>query len=102
MAAAAPVGLLPGRARAELPSRTALPPGESQRLRRVILAGPVSSVARLRLLAAQASRSGPAGYDSQKTRDELAGRGMTGDIAHKGDKAPIQAGQRWHVACTSP
>ena len=36
-----------------------------------------------------------AGYDSQKTRDELAGRGMTGEIAHKGDKAPIQAGQRW-------
>ena len=32
-----------------------------------------------------------AGYDSQKTRDELAGRGMTGQIAHKGDKAPIQA-----------
>ena len=38
-----------------------------------------------------------AGYDSQKTRDELSGRGMTGEIAHKGDKAPIQAGQRWHV-----
>jgi hypothetical protein len=38
-----------------------------------------------------------AGYDSQKTRDELAGRDMTGDIAHKGDEAPIQAGQRWHV-----
>jgi transposase len=30
-----------------------------------------------------------AGYDSQKTRDELASRGMTGEIAHKGDKAPI-------------
>jgi hypothetical protein len=42
-----------------------------------------------------------AGYDSQKTRDELAGRGMTGDIAHKGDKAPIQAGQRWHVERTN-
>ena len=41
------------------------------------------------------------GYDSQKTRDELAGRGMTGDIAHKGEKAPIQAGQRWHVERTS-
>jgi hypothetical protein len=36
-----------------------------------------------------------AGYDSAKTRDELAGRGMTGQIAHKGEKAPIQAGQRW-------
>jgi transposase len=38
-----------------------------------------------------------AGYDSQKTRDELEARGMKGEIAHKGDKAPIQAGQRWHV-----
>jgi transposase len=42
-----------------------------------------------------------AGYDSQKTRDELAVRGMTGDIAHKGDKAPIQAGERWHVERTN-
>ena len=42
-----------------------------------------------------------AGYDSQKTRDELAARGMTGEIAHKGDKAPIQAGQRWHVERTN-
>ena len=42
-----------------------------------------------------------AGYDSQKTRDDLAGRGMTGEIAHKGDKAPIQAGQRWHVERTN-
>jgi transposase len=42
-----------------------------------------------------------AGYDSQKTRDELASRKMTGEIAHKGDKAPIQAGQRWHVERTN-
>jgi IS5 family transposase len=42
-----------------------------------------------------------AGYDSQKTREELAGRGMTGDIAHKGEKAPIQAGQRWPVERTN-
>jgi transposase len=42
-----------------------------------------------------------AGYDSQKTRDELAARGMTGEIARKGDKAPIQAGQRWHVERTN-
>jgi hypothetical protein len=31
------------------------------------------------------------GYDSSKTRDELAGRGLSGQIAHKGEKAPIQA-----------
>jgi len=42
-----------------------------------------------------------AGYDSQKTRDELETRGMTGEIAHKGNKAPIQAGQRWHVERTN-
>ena len=42
-----------------------------------------------------------AGYDSQNTRDELAARGMTGEIAHRGDKAPIQAGQRWHVERTN-
>jgi transposase len=42
-----------------------------------------------------------AGYDSQKTRDELAGRGMAGDIARKGGKAPVQAGQRWPVERTN-
>jgi hypothetical protein len=31
------------------------------------------------------------GYDSGKTRDELARRGLHGQIAHKGEKAPIQA-----------
>ncbi|MEU1600540.1 IS5 family transposase [Streptomyces sp. NPDC005708] len=38
-----------------------------------------------------------AGYDSDKTRAELAARGLHGRIAHKGEKAPIQASQRWHV-----
>jgi transposase len=42
-----------------------------------------------------------AGYDSQKTRTELESRSMKGEIAHKGDKAPIQAGQRWHVERTN-
>jgi len=42
-----------------------------------------------------------AGYDSQKTRDELASRTMSGEIAHKGSKAPVQAGQRWHVERTN-
>jgi IS5 family transposase len=42
-----------------------------------------------------------AGYDSQKTRDELASREMAGEIAHKGEKAPVQAGQRWPVERTS-
>ncbi len=42
-----------------------------------------------------------AGYYSQATRDELAARGMTGQIAHKGEKAPIQAGRRWPVERTN-
>ena len=42
-----------------------------------------------------------AGYDSGKTRDELKSRSLYGEIAHKGDKAPIQAGQRWHVERTN-
>jgi transposase len=42
-----------------------------------------------------------AGYDSGKTRDELKSRRLNGEIAHKGDKAPIQAGQRWHVERTN-
>jgi len=42
-----------------------------------------------------------AGYDSGKTREELKSRSLNGEIAHKGDKAPVQAGQRWHVERTN-
>jgi transposase len=42
-----------------------------------------------------------AGYDSHKTRGELARRGMTGQIARRGIKAPLQAGQRWPVERTN-
>jgi transposase len=42
-----------------------------------------------------------AGYDSGKTRDLLAERGLRGEIAHKGEKAPIQATRRWHVERTN-
>ncbi|MGI5254543.1 IS5 family transposase [Actinacidiphila glaucinigra] len=41
-----------------------------------------------------------AGYDSDKTRALLSGRGLYCRIAHKGEKAPIQASQRWHVERT--
>ena len=41
------------------------------------------------------------GYDSGKTRDELAIRGLHGQIAHKGEKAPIQASSRWHIERTN-
>jgi hypothetical protein len=36
------------------------------------------------------------GYDSGKTRDTLAERGLRGQIAHKGEKAPSQPSRRWH------
>jgi transposase len=42
-----------------------------------------------------------AGYDSGKTRTLLADRGLHGEIAHKGEKAPIQASRRWHVERTN-
>ena len=42
-----------------------------------------------------------AGYDSGKTRQTLAERGLRGQIAHKGEKAPIQASRRWHVERTN-
>lgn len=41
-----------------------------------------------------------AGYDSDKTRTELTARNLHGRIAHKGEKAPIQASQRWHIERT--
>ncbi|GAA1329638.1 hypothetical protein GCM10009647_068380 [Streptomyces sanglieri] len=41
-----------------------------------------------------------AGYDSNTTRVLLNERGLHGRIAHKGEKAPIQASQRWHVERT--
>ncbi|MET8209857.1 IS5 family transposase [Streptomyces sp. NPDC005373] len=41
-----------------------------------------------------------AGYDSDKTRALLSERGLHGRIARKGEKAPIQASQRWHVERT--
>ena len=41
------------------------------------------------------------GTTRRKPRDELAGPGLTGQIAHKGEKAPIRAGQRWPVERTN-
>ncbi|WP_188197784.1 IS5 family transposase [Nonomuraea sp. SYSU D8015] len=42
-----------------------------------------------------------AGYDSGKTRDLLASHHLTGEIARKGTKAPVQATQRWHIERTN-
>jgi transposase len=41
-----------------------------------------------------------AGYDYQPCRDELARRGLVGQIAARGIPAPIQAGRRWVVERT--
>ena len=41
-----------------------------------------------------------AGYDSAQTRAQIDARGLLGQIAHKGEKAPIQASRRWHVERT--
>ncbi|MDZ5445139.1 IS5 family transposase [Micromonospora sp. 4G57] len=42
-----------------------------------------------------------AGYDSATSRDLLTERGLTGEIARKGVKAPIQATQWWHIERTN-
>ncbi len=41
------------------------------------------------------------GYDSGKTRATLAEHGLAGEIAHKGDTAPIQASKRWRTPINS-
>ena len=41
------------------------------------------------------------GYDSFVTRERLEERGLTAEIAKKGQPAPLQAGQRWMVERTN-
>nr|WP_256387298.1 transposase [Kitasatospora sp. MMS16-BH015] len=41
-----------------------------------------------------------AGYESDKTRALLSERCLRGRVAHKGENAPVQASQRWHVERT--
>jgi Transposase DDE domain len=59
-----------------------------------LLAPTLDKLAGLGPLSGEVTVHLDAGYDSQKTRDELKSRSLNGEIAHKGDKAPIQAGQR--------
>jgi len=66
-----------------------------------LLAPTLDKLADLGPLPEQVTVHLDAGYDSRKTRRELASRSMTGEIAHKGDKAPVQAGQRWHIERTN-
>ena len=41
-----------------------------------------------------------AGYDYRPCRDALDERGLRGQIAHRGEPAPIQVGRRWVVERT--
>jgi transposase len=66
-----------------------------------LLAGTLDKLAMLGPLPGDIRVHLDAGYDSQVTRDELAARAMTGQIAHKGEKAPIQASRRWPVERTN-
>jgi hypothetical protein len=50
---------------------------------------------------ASLATDGAGAYDSQKTREKLGSGSMRRQIAHQGDKAPIQAGRRWPVERTN-
>lgn len=58
-----------------------------------LLAGTLDKLADLGPLSDDIRVHLDAGYDSQVTRDELAARGVTGQIAHEGEEAPLQASQ---------
>ena len=67
----------------------------------VLLAGTLDKLSEIGPLPEGITVHLDAGYDSGKTRAELEARSLKGEIAHKGDKAPVQAGQRWHVERTN-
>jgi transposase len=66
-----------------------------------LLAPTLDTLARLGPLPTQPTVHLDAGYDSAKTREELAARGLGGQIAQKGKPAPIQATKRWPVERTN-
>lgn len=66
-----------------------------------LLAPTLATLDRLGPLPAQPTVHLDAGDDSHKTRDLLAERGMSGEIAEKGKPAPIQATNRWPVERTN-
>jgi IS5 family transposase len=76
-------------------------PAPANRHDSVLLAATLDKVEELQPLPDEIEIHLDAGYDSGKTRDEPGSRSMRGEIAHKGDKAPIQAGQRWPAERTS-
>lgn len=60
-----------------------------------------SAAAQVGGLPSQAVVRLDAAYDSHVTRDVLTSMDLTGDIAHKGQAAPIQVGRRWVVERTN-
>lgn len=52
-------------------------------------------------LPAQVTVHLDAGYDYRPCREALDQRGMIGEIAHRGEPAPIQVGRRWVVERTN-
>jgi IS5 family transposase len=66
----------------------------------LLLAPTLDTLERLGPLPTQPTVHLDAGYDSHKTRTLLDTRGMTGQIATKGNPAPVQATRRWPVERT--
>ncbi len=92
-------GLPPGTSRAAVP--TGLEAGAGQPPRLPAARADPRQARRARPLPDDITVHLDAGPDSGKTRDELRSRSLNGEIAHKGDRAPVQAGQCWHVERTN-
>jgi transposase len=65
-----------------------------------LLAATLDTVAVLGILPAQPVVHLDAGYDYQTCRQVLVERAMVGQIATRGEPAPVQAGRRWPVERT--
>jgi hypothetical protein len=65
-----------------------------------LLAATLDTLAVVAGLPAQPVAHLDAGYDYRTCRQVLTYRGMTGDIAIRGQPAPIQAGRRWVIERT--
>lgn len=66
-----------------------------------LLAANLDAVKDFQPLPAEVTVHLDAGYDYRPCRDVLAERGLTGEIAHRGEPAPIQVGRRWVVERTN-
>jgi transposase len=65
-----------------------------------LLAATLDAVAALGVLPTRPVVHLDAGYDYQPCRQALAARGMVGEVATRGQPAPVQAGRRWVVERT--